>query len=87
MSPRHHRSRSSSPERVSQQHASDIHLLRLHADDDDQHTANTHPRDSPEPEQSPPVDGSQLSAEKVQKLFADLIKSSSTFAQRGSFTR
>ena len=27
----------------------------------------------PKPEQSPPVDGSQLSAEKVQKLFADLI--------------
>ena len=44
-----------------------------HVDDDDQRTANTHPRDSPEPEQSPPVDGSQLSAEKMQKLFADLI--------------
>ena len=73
MSPRRHRFRSSSLERVSQPHASDIHLLRLHADDDDQRTANTHPRDSPEPEQSPPVDGSQLSAEKVQKLFADLI--------------
>ena len=73
MSPRRHRSQSSSPERVSQPHASDIRLLRLHADDDDQRTANTHPRDSPEPEQSPPVAGSQLSAEKVQKLFADLI--------------
>ena len=48
-------------------------LLRLHVNNDDQRTANTHPRDSPEPEQSPPVDGSQLSAEKVQKLFADLI--------------
>ena len=70
---RHHGSRSSSPERVSHPHASDIRLLRLRADDDDQRTASTHPRDSPDPEQSPPVDGSQLSTEKVQKLFADLI--------------
>ena len=72
-SPRLHGSRSSSPERVSHPHASDIRLLRLRADDDDQRTASTHPPDSPDPEQSPPVDGSQLSAEKVQKLFADLI--------------
>ena len=73
MSPRRHSCQSSSPERVSQPHASDIRLLRLHVDDEDQRTANTHPRDSPEPEQSPSVDGSQLSAEKVQKFFADLI--------------
>ena len=51
----------------------DICLLRLCADDDDQHPASTHPRDSPDPGQSTSVDASQLSAEKVQKLFADLI--------------
>ena len=72
-SPRRHGSRSSSPQHVSHPYASDIRLVRLHADDDDQRPASTHPRDSPDPEQSPPVDGSQLSAEKVQKLFADLI--------------
>ena len=43
------------------------------ADNDDQHPASTHPRDSPDPGQSTSVDASQLSAEKVQKLFADLI--------------
>ena len=72
-SPRRHGSRSSSPERVSHPYDSDIRLLQLRADDDDQHPVSTHPRDSPDPEQSTPVDGSQLSAEKVQKLFADLI--------------
>ena len=72
-SPRRHGSRSSSPERVSHPYDSDIRLLRLCADDDDQRPVSTHPRDSPDPEQSTPVDGSQLSAEKVQKLFADLI--------------
>ena len=73
MSPRRQRSRSSSQERVSKPHASDIRLLRLRMDDDDQRTDNLHPRDSPAPEQSTHVDDSQLSAEKVQKLFADLI--------------
>ena len=72
-SPRRHGSRSSSPERVSHSYDSDIRLLQLRADDDDQRPVSTHPRDSPDPEQSTPVDGSQLSAEKVQKLFADLI--------------
>ena len=72
-SPRRHGSWSSSPERGSHPYDSDIRLLRLHADDDDQHPASTHPRDSPEPGQSTSVDASQLSAEKGQKLFADLI--------------
>ena len=72
-SPWRHGSRSSSPERGSHPYDSDIRLLRLRADDDDQHPASTHPSDSPDPGQSTSVDGSQLSAEKVQKLFADLI--------------
>ena len=72
-SPRRHGSRSSSPERGSHPYDSDIRLLQLRADDDDQHPASTHPCDSPDPGQSTSVDGSQLSAEKVQKLFADLI--------------
>ena len=73
MSLRRQRSRSSNQECVSKPHASDIRLLRLRLDDDDQRTDNLHPRDSPAPEQSTPVDDSQLSAEKMQKLFADLI--------------
>ena len=72
-SPLRHGSRSSSPEHGSHPYDSDIRLLRLRADDDDQHPASTHPRDSPHPGQSTSVDASQLSAEKVQKLFADLI--------------
>ena len=67
MSPRRQHSRSSNQERVSKPHASDIRLLRLRVDDDDQRTDNLHPRDSPA-EQSTPVDDSQLSAEKVQKV-------------------
>ena len=47
--------------------------MRLWADDDDQHPASTHPRNSPAPGQSTSVDDSLLSAEKVQKLFDDLI--------------
>ena len=62
------RSGSSSRNRISRPHAADQHLLRLRIDDGDQH-----PRDSPIPEQSTKVDDSQLSAEKVQKLFADLL--------------
>ena len=73
MSPRRQRSRSSSQERVSKPHASDIRLLGLRVEDDDQRSDNHHPRDSPASEQSPPVDDSQLSAAKVQKLFADLL--------------
>ena len=61
-------SRSSSRDRISRPHAADQHLLRLRIDDGDQH-----PSDSPNPEQSTKVDDSQLSAEKVQKLFADLL--------------
>ena len=72
-SPRRHGSRSSSPERGSHPYDSDLCLLRLRADNDDQHPASTLPRDSPDPGQSTSVDASQLSAEKVQKLFADLI--------------
>ena len=68
-----HGSQSSSPERDSHHYDSDIRLLRLRADDDDQHPASTHPRNSPDPGQSTSVDASLLSAEKVQKLFADLI--------------
>ena len=68
MSSRRQRSRSSSRDRISRPHAADQHLLGLRIDDGDQH-----PRDSPIPEQSTTVDDSQLSAEKVQKLFADLL--------------
>ena len=68
MSSRRQRSRSSSRDRISRPHAADQHLLRLRIDDGDQH-----PRDSPIPEQSTTVDDSQLSAKKVQKLFADLL--------------
>ena len=67
-SPRRHDSRSSSPERGSHPYDSDIRLLRLRADNDDQHPASIHPRDSPDPGQSTSVDASQLSTEKVQKL-------------------
>ena len=68
LSSRRQRSQSSSRDRISRPHAADQHLLRLRVDDGDQH-----PRDSPIPEQSTTVDDSQLSAEKVQKLFADLL--------------
>ena len=68
MSSRRQHSRSSSRDRISRPHAADQRLLRLRVDDGDQH-----PRDSPIPEQSNTVDDSQLSAEKVQKLFADLL--------------
>ena len=68
MSSRRQRSRSSSRDRISRPHAADQHLLRLRIDDGDQH-----PHDFPIPEQSTKVDDSQLSAEKVQKLFADLL--------------
>ena len=74
ISPQHHASRSSSLEHNTHPYDSDIRLLRLRADnDDDQYPASTHPRNSPEPGQSTSVDASILSAEKVQKLFADLI--------------
>ena len=73
ISPRRHGSRSASLERDSHPYDSYIRLLRLRADDDDQHPASTHPRNSPDPGQSTSVDASLLSAEKVQKLFADLI--------------
>ena len=73
LSPRRHGSRSASLERDSHPYDSDIRLLRLRADDDDQNPASTHPRNSPDPGQSTSVDASLLSAEKVQKLFADLI--------------
>ena len=68
LSSRRQRSHSSSRDRISRPHAADQHLLRLRVDDGDQH-----PCDSPIPEQSTTVDDSQLSAEKVQKLFADLL--------------
>ena len=68
VSSRRQRSWSSSRNRISRPHAADQHLLRLRIDDGDQH-----PRDSPIPEQSITVDDSQLSAEKVQKLFGDLL--------------
>ena len=68
MSSRCQRTRSSSRDRISRPHAADQHLLRLRIVDGDQH-----PRDSPIPEQSTTVDDSQLSADKVQKLFADLL--------------
>ena len=74
ISPQRHASRSPSLERNTHPYDSDIRLLRLRADnDDDQYPASTHPRNSPEPGQSTSVDASILSAEKVQKLFADLI--------------
>ena len=68
MSSRRQRSRSSSRDRISRPHIADQHLLRLRIDDGDQH-----PRDSPIPEQSTTVEDSQLLAEKVRKLFADLL--------------
>ena len=73
ISPWRHGSRSASLERDSHPYDSDIRLLRLRADNDDQHPASTHPRNSPAPGQSTSVDDSLLSAEKVQKLFDDLI--------------
>ena len=73
ISPRRHGSRSPSLEHDSHPYDSDIRLLWLRADDDDQHPASTHPRNSPAPGQSTSVDDSLLSAEKVQKLFDDLI--------------
>ena len=74
ISPQRHASWSSSLERNTHPYDSDIRLLRLRADnDDEQYPASTHPRNSPEPGQSTSVDASILSAEKVQKLFADLI--------------
>ena len=72
ISPRRHGSQSASLERDSHPYDSDIRLLRLRADDDDQHPASTHPRNSPDPGQTTSVDASLLSAEKVQKLFAYL---------------
>ena len=72
--PQRHASRSASLERDTHPYDSDIRLLRLRADnDDEQYPASTHPRNSPEPGQSTSVDASILSAEKVQKLFTDLI--------------
>ena len=59
---------SSSQDRISRPHAADQRFLRLRVNDGDQH-----PRDSLIPDQSKTVDDSQLSAEKVQKLFADLL--------------
>ena len=73
ISPRRHGSRSASLERDSHPYDSDIRLLRLRVDNDDQHPASTHPRNSPAPGQSTSVDDSLLSVEKVQKLFDDLI--------------
>ena len=74
ISPQRHASRSPSLEPNTHPYDSDIRLLRLRADnDDDQYPASTHQRNSPEPGQSTSVDASILSAEKVQKLFADLI--------------
>ena len=73
ISPQRHASRSAILERDALPYDSDIRLLRLRADDDEQYPASTHPRNSPEPGQSTSVDASILSAEKVQKLFADLI--------------
>ena len=73
ISPRRHGSRSASLERDSHPYDSDIRLLRLRVDDDDQHPASTHPHNSPAPGQSTSVDASLLSAEKVQKLLDALI--------------
>ena len=67
-----HDSRSLSRESGQHPYDSDIRLLRLRADsEDDRHIPSTHPRGSPEPEQSL-VEDESLSAAKVQKLFADL---------------
>ena len=67
-----HDSRSLSRERGQHPYDSDIRLLRLRADsEDDRHIPSTHPRGSPEPEQSL-IEDESLSAAKVQKLFADL---------------
>ena len=68
LSSRRQRSRLSSRDCISRPHAADQRLLRLRVDDGDQH-----PRDSPIPDQSKTVDDSQLSADMVQKLFADLL--------------
>ena len=66
-------SRSVSQERGQHPYDMDIRLLRLRADTDDEHyPPSTHPRGSPEPGQSASVDDADLSAAKVQKLFADL---------------
>ena len=67
-------SRSVSQERGQHPYDTDIRLLRLRADTDDEHyPPSTHPRGSPEPGESASVDDADLSAAKVQKLFADLI--------------
>ena len=67
-----HDSRSLSRERGQHPYDSDIRLLRLRADsEDDLRIPSTHPRGSPEPEQSL-IEDESLSAAKVQKLFADL---------------
>ena len=67
-------SRSVSRERGQHPYDTDICLLRLRADNDDEgYPPSTHPRGSPEPGQSASVDDDALSAEKVQKLFADLV--------------
>ena len=67
-----HDSRSLSREHGQHPFDSDIRLLRLRADpEDDRHIPSTHPRGSPEPEQSL-VEDESLSVAKVQKLFADL---------------
>ena len=66
--------RSVSQERGQHPYDKDIHLLRMRADNDDEHyPPSTHPRGSPEPGQSTSVDDADLSAAKVQKLFDDLI--------------
>ena len=68
----HRDSRSLSQERGTHPYDSDIRLLRLRADsEEDRHIPSSHPRGSPEPAQSIGEDAS-LSAAKVQKLFADL---------------
>ena len=68
----HRDSRSLSQERGTHPYDSDIRLLRLRADsEEDRHIPSSHPRGSPEPAQSIGEDDS-LSAAKVQKLFADL---------------
>ena len=68
----HRDSRSLSQERGTHPYDSNIRLLRLRADsEEDRHIPSSHPRGSPEPAQSIGEDDS-LSAAKVQKLFADL---------------
>ena len=65
-------SRSVSRELGQHPYDTDIRLLRLRADtDDDRYPPSTHPRGSPEPDPSLVKDDA-LSAAKVQKLFADL---------------